>query len=169
MSLRFVIRALILAAVLSPGQPTALLAQEVERSVVGNAGEAFTDPAFGTLNFTVGEVAAENLAVAAGSLAQGFHRGNFRLVVSTRNNRLPEWEVVVYPNPTTDELHLRTDAPGTLSAELFSTAGQLLLRQPDLSAGQRIDVARLPAGTYWLRLRAGDGRTGTFQVQKISR
>lgn len=60
----------------------------------------------------------------------------------------------VFPNPTTDLLYLHYDYDGEAQVQLFSLAGQLMLRQNlSFSRGTaELSLADLPAGMYLLRL-----------------
>lgn len=73
----------------------------------------------------------------------------------------------VYPNPSTDEFFVQTqastDAPQ--QARLFNAAGQLVLEQFLSSNITSIDIKSLPMGLYFLHLV---GATGT-QVEQINK
>ena len=86
---------------------------------------------------------------------------------------IPEsWSVELYPNPTPGELLLDYHLPQAmeLTTELFAANGQLLQvgRIEGQSGQQLFDLSTLPAGNYWLWLRAqSEGKqTAAFQIIK---
>ena len=72
----------------------------------------------------------------------------------------------VYPNPTTGRLHLQLSpafAGATLHATVLDGAGRVL-RESTVSASGEIDLGRLPAGVYLVRV-AHDKLTEVHRVQ----
>jgi hypothetical protein len=146
-----------------------LSAQTMPRTVVSSSGEYLDNLLFGTLNFTVGEVAV-NRYQGAMDLAEGFHRVYYDLVVSNEEVLPADWSVLVYPNPTTEYLKVEfSKQEDRVNAQLYSSTGQLILQQSDISYETELDLQALPAGTYWLRLIDETGRQGSFQIQKVVR
>ncbi len=145
-----------------------LTAQEMSRTVVGNAGDYFEHPLVGNIHFSVGEVAVAHYQNGL-ELGEGFHHLYYDLVVSTQEPLPPNWEVNIYPNPATDQLRISWDGEGALNAELYNGTGQVLQTHADLDIEHQMDVSQLPAGAYWLRLFDEQGRQRSYQVQKIQR
>lgn len=166
---RLVLPVLIFGLILFGSTISNLSAQTMPRTVVGSSGEYLDHLLFGTLNFTVGEVAV-NRYQGAMDLAEGFHRVYYDLVVSNEDLLPADWEVLVYPNPTAE--YLKVEFPASekrVNAQIYSSTGQLLLQQENISLETEFDLQVLPAGTYWLRLMDETGRQGSFQIQKIIR
>ena len=144
-----------------------LAAQEMARTVVGNAGTYYDNLVFGDLHFTVGEIAVSNLS-GDFQLAEGFHHGYFDLLVKTDEPIENAWQVAVYPNPTTELVNIQLPDEAVVTAQLWSTNGQLLQQQAQLRDRAVLDVSTLPAGSYWLRLVTSDGRhASTYPIQKL--
>ncbi|MBK7434218.1 MAG: FG-GAP repeat protein [Chitinophagaceae bacterium] len=68
-------------------------------------------------------------------------------------------EILVFPNPTTDILHLSLNGSYTrMDLQVINAAGQTVLRlnnHPVSNQSLRIPVNNLPPGRYWLRLQGG--------------
>ena len=69
--------------------------------------------------------------------------------------------VRVYPNPTTDFLHIVSNT--AQKATLFNTAGQKILETNNATA---LDVIDLPSGVYLLNLTNGENQISTFKIIK---
>lgn len=68
------------------------------------------------------------------------------------------WRIV--PNPAVGG-SLSVTLPqemATANVEIWDVAGRLLLRREGVVSGEKIDVARLEPGTYWLGVRSSDGK-----------
>lgn len=160
------VSALAVAALLGFSPPT--VAQEAARTVTGNAGDYYTNLQFGDLHWTVGEVAVSRFQSGI-SLAEGFHRMYFELVVETQEVQPEDWQVRLFPNPTAAYLQAEWPSGQPVSAQLLSATGQPLKQINELYPGAPIDLTRLPAGTYFLQLEGGAHQRGTFRVLKINR
>ena len=69
--------------------------------------------------------------------------------------------VRVYPNPTTDFLHIVSNT--AQKATLFNTAGQKILETNNATA---LDVIDLPSGVYLLNLQNTQNQISTFKIIK---
>ena len=69
--------------------------------------------------------------------------------------------VRVYPNPTTDFLHIVSNT--AQKATLFNTAGQKILETNNATA---LDVIDLPSGVYLLNLINSQNQISTFKIIK---
>ena len=69
--------------------------------------------------------------------------------------------VRVYPNPTTDFLHIVSNT--AQKATLFNTAGQKILETNNATA---LDVIDLPSGVYLLNLQNNQNQISTFKIIK---
>lgn len=86
-------------------------------------------------------------------------------ILSNRNRLLPAHSVQLSPNPATDEVTATIDLPGNAAPATLRLLGQdgATLREwavPRLEHSHQFSVAGLPAGLYYVQLRAGKrGRT----------
>ncbi|MEL7422841.1 MAG: T9SS type A sorting domain-containing protein [Bacteroidota bacterium] len=138
--------------------------QTLERTVVGSSGQ-YSEAADGTsLNFTVGETAVSLLG-SGPSAAEGFHRSAVSIVVSTEAPT-EDWALRVFPNPTTQWLQVELPEAGEFEAQLNATNGQLLWQSHLQPLSNQINLNKLPAGIYWLRIRNEKGEQQSFKVVK---
>lgn len=73
--------------------------------------------------------------------------------------------VEVYPNPTTDKLHVVVPMVGNWQMELVNPLGEsCFTRMYDSTCTIEVDVNRLLAGFYLLRVQADNGLVGTSRV-----
>ncbi|MBK7434213.1 MAG: T9SS type A sorting domain-containing protein [Chitinophagaceae bacterium] len=79
-------------------------------------------------------------------------------------------EILVFPNPTTDILHLSLNGSySRMEVQVINAAGQTVLHlnsQPVSNQSLRIPVNNLPPGRYWLRLQGG-GEKQVLQFVKF--
>lgn len=145
-----------------------LSAQNMPRTVVGNAGDYYEALQFGNLHWTVGEVSV-SLHQNGLALHEGFHQVYYELVVHTEEVA-PDWEVSIFPNPATDYLRVRfAEGEQAATAQLYGSTGQLLLKRENLQWEEEFDLSNLPAGSYWLRLLSEDGQHQSYKVLKVRR
>ncbi|MEM9929508.1 MAG: GEVED domain-containing protein, partial [Bacteroidota bacterium] len=85
---------------------------------------------------------------------------------TTRNQRLPDLAWSVFPNPATERTTVSW-RPGLrpTNLSLYDLNGRLLQRSRNAGgASLAIDLTRVPAGIYLVRLQTADGRTGIQRV-----
>lgn len=145
-----------------------LKSQDISRSVIGSNGSFYTNLIFGDLHFTLGEIAVSRLITDEIELGEGFHRSYYELVVDTKEILPLDWQVNVFPNPTSDRIQIKLPDISATNVLLFNNLGQLMIETNFQSTTQEIDLNNLPSGTYWLHLKNNEGRQGVFQIQKIS-
>ncbi|MEL6973390.1 MAG: hypothetical protein AAFO02_24740, partial [Bacteroidota bacterium] len=61
-----------------------LAAQDLPRTVIGNSGDYYDNLIFGSLHFTVGEIAVAEYGTDV-QLGEGFHRSYYDLLVSSED------------------------------------------------------------------------------------
>lgn len=144
-----------------------LLAQDLPRTVIGNSGDYYDNLLFGSLHFTVGEIAVAQYDSEI-QLGEGFHRVYYDLLVSAEDILPVNWEVNIYPNPTVDQVQIQLPTEHRVQALLYNSNGQLIGQREDIMYQSTIDFSRLPAGSYHLQLRDEIGRQGSFQILKLN-
>ncbi len=147
---------------------TAVTAQDMPRTVVGSAGDYYQNILVGNLHWTVGEIAVSRYQNGI-ELGEGFHQVYYDLLVQSEEELPADWEVNVYPNPTTDWLQVRFPETETLALKLFDLQGRLLADWGEVNGTATLDVDFYPEGTYLLQLQAADGRQRTLKVLKVAR
>ncbi|MBP6312579.1 MAG: T9SS type A sorting domain-containing protein [Flavobacteriales bacterium] len=74
-------------------------------------------------------------------------------------------ELFVWPNPAIDRISVQLDEEGA-SARLFNAIGQLLTVAQERNGNMIVlDVASLPAGSYYVRCTSAHARTASFVKQ----
>jgi|GEM_PF-3720329 len=146
--------------------PMALLAQTMERQVVG-AGGGFVQTPAGSLHWTAGEMAVSARSAAGTYWGEGFHQVWVAPTVSTGGpNDAPAISLTVYPNPAADYLRVASDA--LLQVQLFDLSGRPVSDLVAVNGTTELDLANLPARFYLLRAFDENGRTaGVAKVQHI--
>jgi hypothetical protein len=125
----------------------------------------------GSVSYTVGQVAVQSIEASAASLTEGVQQPYEIQTVGVDNYPSITLDAVVYPNPTTDKLILsfngiETHSIASLRVALYNTNGQYIQTVDVASAQTTIDMSALAAGTYYLRVTAGQQTLKTFKVVK---
>ena len=71
--------------------------------------------------------------------------------------------VLVFPNPTTDELTIKMDNDAYTSCVITNSMGQVLIQQPLTGTQTKVNVKMLPAGLYYITVKGDNGS----KVQKF--
>ena len=137
-------------------------------TVLASAGGSVTDSG-ANISYTVGEVAVQTLTATGVSFGQGFHNGTLDIVGNTEE--LAGWQLLVYPNPTSQVVYVEYQAQwldSILTAEIWDLQGRRLIRPSLLLAFGKnaLDVRHLPSDTYLLRLSDPDGNHATVKIVK---
>jgi len=86
---------------------------------------------------------------------------SFEPCVYASMNEVSASEMLVYPNPATNEVFVSTQVSGKL--ELMNTSGSLIYSESKPRGTSRIDVSELATGLYLLKF----GSAGNFSVAKV--
>lgn len=143
-----------------------VIAQSITPDVVASSGGHFTTGG-AQLSWTLGEPLTDTYTTSGNFLTQGFHQADLLITALEEENPLLA-TMVVYPNPTADQLTLHVEAnTEVLLAELFDMNGKLLTRERIGKGDQtrQFDLSILPASGYVLRVAAeADGRAKSFSI-----
>ena len=78
----------------------------------------------------------------------------------TTTNGIPEIEnsIIIYPNPTTGELHILSNEYQIVSIDMFDILGCSVIRQSGLRQSEiTINISNILAGTYFLKIETEQG------------
>jgi hypothetical protein len=107
--------------------------------------------------YTVGEPVILTLKNPRYALTQGFHQPDLCVSVSTRDLRLADWQIEVFPNPTADFVTFRFDETqgNTLELSVWNLLGQNILTNYSLNnpQGTTLDCTQWQSGVYIATLR----------------
>jgi hypothetical protein len=141
------------------------------QEVLSTQGDSYSN-ASGSIDFTLGEVVINTETYGTKDLTQGFHQTNWNIDVETY---APNYEAVIFPNPTENVLNIRTSTFENVMYKLYDALGKLII-QGTLSEEQTsIQVSELASGFYSLMLIFEKGNEGlknfpkrkTFKLVKI--
>ena len=133
------------------------------QEVVATQGDSYSN-ASANIDFTIGEVIIDTGTDGTIDLTQGFHQTNWNFIGV--EDHAPNYEAIIYPNPTEDVLNIRTSLFENVTYTLYDAQGKLVL-QDVLSAEQTpIQVSQLAAGSYSLTLNNETQNLKTFKLVK---
>jgi len=138
-----------------------LIAQQLTPQAISSSG-GFVSNNAGMLSYTIGQpVAVSTLSVSGNILTQGFQQvdnpssGVSNVTADVLNS------MTLYPNPATQRVQLKYNfkESGMLLVTVYNTLGQQIKVLPtspctaNITSTMDIDVATLPAATYYVQLR----------------
>ena len=133
------------------------------QEVVSTQGDTYSN-ANGNIDFTIGEVIINTGTDGTNDLTQGFHQTNWNLV--GLEDHAPSYEAIIFPNPTSEVLNIRTSTFENVTYTLYDAQGKLIL-QDKLSAEQTpIQVSQLAPGSYSITLNNQTQNLKTFKLIK---
>ena len=133
------------------------------QEVISSQGETYSNTN-GSIDFTVGEVVINTGSNGTNDLTQGFHQTNWNFLGV--EDFAPNYEAIIYPNPTEDVLNIRTSTFENVMYTLYDAQGKLVL-QNILSAEQTpIQVSQLAPGSYSLELIFENSYNGPLSSSK---
>lgn len=148
------------------GQMT--FSQSIEPQVIGSTGGYYV-ATNATLSNTVGEVVIETVSSTNSIITQGFQQPESSGVGIVE---MPgKIQMNVYPNPTFDQITIALKLHDQdFRVSLFDSQGKLVIQDRILrnTNNQTMDVSRLAAGTYVLRVTSQDQKhAATMNIQKM--
>ena len=133
------------------------------QEVVSSQGESYSN-ASANIDFTLGEVIIATGTDGTNDLTQGFHQTNWNFLGV--EDFAPNYEAIIFPNPTEDILNIRTSTFENVTYTLYDAQGKLVM-QDILSAEQTpIQVSQLAPGSYSLTLNNQTQNLKTFKLVK---
>ena len=133
------------------------------QEVVSTQGDSYSNAA-GSLDFTIGELVINTGTDGTNDLTQGFHQTNWNFLGV--EDFAPNYEAIIFPNPTEDVLNIRTSAFENVTYTLYDAQGKLVM-QDILSAEQTlIPVSQLATGSYSITLNNPTQNLKTFKLIK---
>lgn len=133
------------------------------QEVVSSQGDSYINSS-GSIDFTIGEVVISTGTDGTNDITQGFHQTNWNFLGV--EDYAPNYEVTVFPNPTSEVLNIRTNMFENVAYTLYDAQGKLVL-QDKLSAEQTpIQVSQIPPGSYTLELIFEGGNEGSLSMLK---
>ena len=133
------------------------------QEIVSTQGDSYTNGS-GSIDFTIGEVVINTVTDGTNDLTLGFHQTNWNFLGV--EDFAPNYEAIIFPNPTEDVLNIRTSAFENVTYTLYDAQGKLVM-QDKLSAEQTpIQVSQLAPGSYSITLNNETQILKTFKLIK---
>ena len=138
-------------------------AQEAVATAGGNASGTN-----GNVSYTVGQVVYTTNTGTTGSVAQGVQQPfEIQTVLGAENFNI-NLQLAVYPNPTTNwlQLEVRNTDFANLSYQLFDLNGRMILNEKITTETSSIQMERLPAAIFLLKVVSNNKEVKTFKIIK---
>lgn len=125
-----------------------------------------------TYAYTVGEPFVFTLSSNSYKITQGFHQPDLYRPVGTHHPDFAAWNLEVYPNPATHEIHFRysTEKDGLLNAQVFDMLGRLIMQDFPVNnpSDTRMDCSAWQPGLYFIQIQDQQSQSNTtIRVVKI--
>ena len=133
------------------------------QEVVATQGDSYSN-ASGNIDFTIGEVIINTGTDGSNDLTQGFHQTNWNFV--SIEDHVPSYEAIIFPNPTSEILTIRTSTFENVTYTLYDAQGKLIIQDKLSSAQTPIQVSKLAPGAYSLTLNNDTQKLKTFRLIK---
>ena len=138
-------------------------AQEAVATAGGN-----TSGTNGNVSYTVGQLFYTTNTGTTGSVAQGVQQPfEIQTVLGAENFNI-NLQLAVYPNPTTNwlQLEVRNTDFSNLSYQLFDLNGKMILNEKITAETSSIQMERLPAAIFLLKVVSNNKEVKTFKIIK---
>ncbi|MEO1518224.1 MAG: T9SS type A sorting domain-containing protein [Bacteroidota bacterium] len=133
------------------------------QSVLTSSGEEFVNNGY-AMSWTLGEVMTETYSSSGLVLTQGQQQVEENVLSSTVE--LGEMSIELYPNPTSNELSIRTEEQG-ISYELRDAKGRLVVPNTAiLGTEDVIRMSHLSPGLYIVNV-ISEGNAKSFKIIKL--
>ena len=146
-------------------------AQKIYPQILSSSGNSYQTNTM-TIEWTLGELAITTINGPTSMITQGFHQPRYTITAIDELSQAIG-KISVYPNPTSDEVHMTMTFDKIMSVQvrLTDSNGRLLWNKKYV--GQNMDEStsfrNLPNGNYFLSFSVkGKNFSQTFKIQKIN-
>lgn len=120
----------------------------------------------GSVAYSIGQVVYTTNTGTNGSMAQGVQQP-YEISVNTGVNETAiKLEMSAYPNPTSNNLTLKTEEYANLSYQLYDLQGKLIENKRIAANSTIITMDALPSATYLLEITNNTQLVKTFKIIK---
>ena len=133
------------------------------QEVVSTQGDTYSNGS-GTIDFTIGEVVINTGTDGTNDITQGFHQTNWNFLGI--DDQSPNYEAMVYPNPSENILNIRTNSYANVLYSLYDSQGKLIVQDELSSEETAIQVENLAPGNYSISLSNENQVLKTFKLIK---
>ncbi|MEP0365874.1 MAG: T9SS type A sorting domain-containing protein [Cyclobacteriaceae bacterium] len=144
--------------------PLLLSGQDLDQKTLAVA-SGFGENSGSKINWTVGQMVSITFVGGSGQLVSGIYQP-IEVVGALSNFQELNPNIEIFPNPTVNEINIRSMQEGSLAASLYDLKGQEVFNKRDLDAGQSsLDVSALANGVYFLNIQYM-GKVYQFKISK---
>jgi hypothetical protein len=123
--------------------------------------------AFGTVNYTIGQIVYEYHYGPTGQVAEGVQQPfEISEVLGVDSETLPEMNIRIYPNPTSGLIVIENTDMTNINIELKDLNGKQLYSVQQLQLVNNLDISALPSGWYFLVISKDQKGVKTYKIQK---
>lgn len=133
------------------------------QEVIATQGDSYTN-AYGSLDFTIGELLIATASDGSATLTQGFHQSKWDVVGIKDYNSY--FEAAVFPNPIASMLNIQTTSFRNTNYALYDFQGRLVTEGRLDGEQTAIPVSEFAQGVYSLVLNNGSQVLKTFKLIK---
>jgi hypothetical protein len=133
------------------------------QEVISTQGNSYSSGGF-TIDFTIGEPVTETVSNGTNDLTQGFHQTKWSFLGV--EDFAPNFEAVIFPNPTADVLNIRAGEFQNVTYTLYDQQGKMVITNVLLTEQTPIQVSQLAPGSYYLTLNNEKQILKTFNLIK---
>lgn len=120
----------------------------------------------GSISYTIGQMAFHAESGPDGSSTQGVQQP-YEILVLSVSEESENISLSIYPNPSTDYLHLTsTEEISNLSYQLFDINGRLLKSERINGNQTDINMQSLVSATYFIKINQGNKTIKTYKIIK---
>lgn len=134
------------------------------QEVVATQGDSYTGTS-GSIDFTIGEVVIDTGTDGVSDITQGFHQPSWNYLGVFSHSS--SYEALIYPNPTTDVVSIKTADFEDVSYKLYDATGRLVLEGTLYNEITPLDLTHYATGTYSITLAKEGENLKTFKLIKL--
>ena len=148
--------------------------QSIYPYVIAASGDYFSD---GTneLSWTLGEIATETFSSVNNILTQGFQQPSYNNYTIITENKTPNTNICIYPNPVNDNLFIELTTPKetVITIKLTDLLGKIIntpvqLENKGTIKKYSINIKDLQTGIYLLQIVSNDYTISeTYKIIKV--
>ncbi len=133
------------------------------QEVISSQGNSYTNSNV-NIDFTIGEVIINTETDGTHYMTQGFHQTNW--VFAGLENHTPNYEAIIFPNPTEESLNIKTSTYENVVYTLYDAQGKLIMQNELFEEQTSLQVDHLASGKYSLVLNSKTEKLKTFSLIK---
>ena len=137
--------------------------QITAQEVIATQGDSYSNTN-ANIDFTIGEVIIDTGSDGNNYITQGFHQSNWNF--TGLEDYAPNYEVSIFPNPTSEILNIRTSVFENVTYTLYDAQGKLIIQNILSTEQTPIQVGQLTTGKYSLILSSKNQKLKTFKLIK---